>query len=632
MALPSITQRPEKDLIQVGEVYSYFTSKWNAVHNPIIYKITNDKWPTNSLDAEDNITGQADNNGLVEFTIAGHSYDALSWVTIADSDIENYNGVWQITETTANTITLDLPYEAGAIGTPTAQLYYNNYFTSVRLYAGIPSGHLLNLENPIAYRFLIKVKPDANNETLIDLAPLLRDYVNLLNDLNLVPNDTNRWSAFYIEFAENYDIISSGDIVAFTSNYTSDSLNIFYCSNSKMAFQHRFGYNMGEWVMQDSGVAGEFMTKFEKPKLWLSKYFDISCIIDETIINKVLTLVINEYSEAGALLALQTDAITLQDEGVYRLQLNAYPFNDLTDFIKIWIRYEGASDQMFTDPTFLNGLADWTQSDESGDGAVWGLLLGQVWCLGFGVDNSYYLYQTIAISNGAGYTIRVQVTALLNNSTMHVVGYTGAVWKTIDSFNVPSDGLYEFDFISDDNYTDIGIWFESVSGPSFSVILLMLSLYEQAGAPIIVSEEKTINIERECSDQSIYLTWLNNLGGWEYFNFTARKEYGIEISDDETFTKQIFEEDDYINGETVESYLTMKARRSVKVISQFLTQDEVQAIATIKHSIMVQEITDAGKITVLIDKGSFKVREDRQKLFTIEFDLIYTDDIPIQNP
>ena len=89
---------------------------------------------------------------------------------------------------------------------------------------------------------------------------------------------------------------------------------------------------------------------------------------------------------------------------------------------------------------------------------------------------------------------------------------------------------------------------------------------------------------------------------------------------------------DFVNGETVTALEQVKARETRVVRSQFLTQTQVTAIANIKTSIRVQQIRDDDtKITVLVDKGSFRIREDQQKLYTIEFAIRYTDLIPVQD-
>lgn len=475
MALPSITSRPSKTI-------GSFTSKWNAVHNPIVYKITNDKWPTNSVDSADNITDHTDYAGNVEFTIAGHSYSALQWVTIASSDISSYNGVWQITAITTNTIILDLPYEAGTLGSPTALKYYQNYHLLIQVYAGIPGTHTLTADDPIEFIATQRAIPGLDNIALVDVSELVRDKIIMAN--SPANNDENLWTAFYIYYSESYDNVVSGEIVQAISAYTDDSANIFFATHAKMLFQNTYGGNVGEWVIT-SNHQGKLLTKFSQSALWPGLYFDICFALNTNSTGVSYT----EYDKAGSSLNTGTVSFTYQDEGIYRIRLDTISFLDNTDYIII-----------------------------------------------------------------------------------HVMAGTN-------------------------------------------------------------SEDLRIDIIRECSNQNVYLTWLNNLGGFDYWNFTARSEYGSEFGDTETFKKNIFQDwdENFVNGETVESFNKIEAWNNITVRSQLLTREQIDGIANIKYSPLVQQIRDDGsKITVLIDKEDFKIREDHQRLFSIEFKLRYTNKIPVQ--
>lgn len=492
MALPTITQRPITDIINPGDVYPCLESRWNALHNPVVYEILNDKWPVNNLDAADSITAHADDNGNVQFTIAGHSYNALEWVTIAGSGVTSYNGVWQIIDTAVNTITLDLAYEAGAIGGAiTATLYYQNYHSLIQVYAGIPLAHILAAEDPIVLVATIKALPDDNNTSKVDVSSLARDHINLLNELGLIDNDTNLWTAIYIKFAESYDTVSAGEVVQFTSSYTDDSAETVYGVQAKMPFQNEYGGNMGAYVPSECG-GGLFLTKFMDPVIWADWYYDLSFIVDPAYTSG-LTFVYSEYDINQTLVSSgNTINITDLDEGIYRRQLNTVSFT-------------------------------------------------------------------------AG--------------TVYIIG--ALMW----------------------------------------------------GGSAISANQKII-INSDCENQSIYLTWLNNLGGWDYWNFTAEKEYGIDIEDSSEFDSNVFVDwpTTFINGETVTALEEVKARNTRTVRSQFVTETQVQAIANITTSIRVQEIrADGTKITVLVDKRSFKIWEDNEKLYSIEFTLRYTDLIPVQN-
>ena len=73
-----------------------------------------------------------------------------------------------------------------------------------------------------------------------------------------------------------------------------------------------------------------------------------------------------------------------------------------------------------------------------------------------------------------------------------------------------------------------------------------------SGETCTLSEKKTINVDSECNNQEIYLTWLNELGGWDYWKFTAEKDYSLNINNKETIQRNIFNDWDntFINGDT----------------------------------------------------------------------------------
>lgn len=125
---------------------------------------------------------------------------------------------------------------------------------------------------------------------------------------------------------------------------------------------------------------------------------------------------------------------------------------------------------------------------------------------------------------------------------------------------------------------------------------------------------------------SIDLMWLNTLGGWEHWNFTAWKTYGFDITEVRTIERDIFQnwDTDFIAGQTEREHISLKASEAITVRSQDLTLQQINAIARIKYSIKVNDETIVARIvTVLVDKGSFQYRTDADKRHTIEFIIRY---------
>ena len=149
-----------------------------------------------------------------------------------------------------------------------------------------------------------------------------------------------------------------------------------------------------------------------------------------------------------------------------------------------------------------------------------------------------------------------------------------------------------------------------------------------------ISETKTFLIDCECSNHGIVLSWLNYLGGFEYWYFTAEKDYTVTIEESGTTNKNIFPQWPSSYGQfadTIQKETYRKSRNGLVVRSQHITQNQLEAIQYIKTSPLVQIVNSrTDRRTVIPDTDSFTVRKDNQDLFEITFNLTYTDEIPSQ--
>jgi len=317
------------------------------------------------------------------------------------------------------------------------------------------------------------------------------------------------------------------------------------------------------------------------------------------------------------------------DEGVYRIQANDKEFG-IAESIKAYIRMLKSH---VLNPYFDVSLAPWENTASLGP-------ISWTWGAGGtadanipGANNTFILAQFgKSFETGKKYHWKIEITAITGLLRFYVRGYDGG-WNIIEDTGgvrySSTVGEMAGSFIAGADYTGIGFAFGAPPGFPSTIEVTRFDVWEVAD-----SGDVDLLINSDCEKQSIYLTWINNLGGWDYWNFTAEKEYGIDIEDSSEFDANIFNDwdDNFINGETVTALETVRARNTRTVRSQFLTRTQADAIANIKTSIRVQQIRDDGtKITVLIDKKGFKIREDQQKLFTIEFSLRYTDLIPVQD-
>lgn len=122
---------------------------------------------------------------------------------------------------------------------------------------------------------------------------------------------------------------------------------------------------------------------------------------------------------------------------------------------------------------------------------------------------------------------------------------------------------------------------------------------------------------------SIVLNWYSPIGGLETFNFTAQKSYGYDINNVQTAQRDVFNnwDTDFIDGFIEYDTINIEANQRIIVRSQNLTQQQIDAIATIKLS---PRIIDAdNEVGVLIDRSSFVYRTDNDKRYSIQFFITY---------
>lgn len=152
----------------------------------------------------------------------------------------------------------------------------------------------------------------------------------------------------------------------------------------------------------------------------------------------------------------------------------------------------------------------------------------------------------------------------------------------------------------------------------------------------VISETKTFLIDCSCSKQDIVLVWVNNLGGYSYWKFTAEKDYGIEIAEAGEIRKNIFpnwNKSYGANADTIRKQTFRQSNKFITVRSQYLNDDQINAISYIKSSILVQiQVSRSDRRTVLLDSDSFIVITDSEytTLHSISFNISFTDDIPAQ--
>lgn len=149
------------------------------------------------------------------------------------------------------------------------------------------------------------------------------------------------------------------------------------------------------------------------------------------------------------------------------------------------------------------------------------------------------------------------------------------------------------------------------------------------------SEILRINISTDCTAQDFYVTWLNSLGGYDYWNFTAEAQYGTDTIESKTQEKNIYsnwprsysEFSDTILGQTVR-----RTRDNIILNSQYLSETEMDGLSLIFESPLVQEVNSVyDRCTIILEGGSFNKSIDNQKLLMVTTKARYTYENPSQS-
>jgi hypothetical protein len=432
-----------------------------------------------------------------------------------------------------------------------------------------------------------------------------------------------------------------------------------YAINGTRQFQNVIGGNFGDYVQNfnDEVYLNKFLTHFENPIWFNSLYFDLSTIIPKSTfdgtIDNTLYYLINEYTEGGGFIQRQDIELETKDDGVYRLPVSDLTLDEDTENFNIQIyqlpqnrledgnggMFDYSSDPLGTAPSDWNIIADFmdllsrsTNYAQAGDASLrmdfqtsFPGDTYDLWHTGTNISvnqNSFYIiegYVLLPTGTDPLYDLELylQPVGLFNTSTesyVYTQGDSLDTWRYIKSV-----------FYTGSN-TNITIKAAALTPDVENGLTVYIDTITVKGPAQNLSEIKNIKVDNSCTKQNIYLTWLNNLGAWEYFNFTAQKDYSVEIDESKKITRDIFNNWDtgFISGETQDDFIGIQAFEKKRVRSQFMTLEALQAVAKIKYAIRTQEIMeDDTKITVLVDKGSFKVHSDGDKLFSIEFDISY---------
>lgn len=632
---------------------------WSAVHLPIVYEVTTSLYPF-STTTPLGIVSIDNNNGFARLRLTGDfsaSSDVLyplEFIRITNATDSRLNSIWQIQDITYSGgqayVTIDLAYRGDYVQTSSqVRRYYSNYALIVRVYAGI-TGAPGATKKPMELAATLKFIPDSNNTVKFSISEILQSYVKMRNAVgdDTMPNNIDFFTEFYVTYQETYDysfgytlLRSEGSITTDTPDYIGKAVN------SKLIFGNPYSGYLSDYIMNTS--TAKFLTLFAIPVLFACQDSETPCYQDISFINPSGGGALQKkFYKNGIVQTTVSEEIPDKGPGVYRMPLNTTGVNMcLYDEVGVQL-IESATIPTFDGPpeygTVKNiggnhwgGVADHIFSNsEAGDDAPFGNIMYYPCVMPKGTYTLSFNVRRVNASGSfsEGGPSRFYLVGL--DASTNVVeeqefqDFTGA---DLTSGNKSKTG--SFQFVVDEDVEYLGLWYHmDFPSPTSIIAHEVYSLTITDFVPDGISEEKRFRIDCGCSAQELKLTWVNNLGGFDYWTFKAEKDYITEVVNTQESEKNVLPQWPQSYGHTSDTirYETMRiSRRQYIIRSQNgLTVDEAFALSYIGSSPLVQLIDKDGRRTVIVGNGSFRIMSDGEKLLEIEFTITETADIPAQ--
>ena len=331
----------------VGGTIDIAGHNWNAVHLPIVYKLTNDKWPTNSVDTLRTVSSYANDNGYTKLTCSGAleaNITELEYVKVTFTG--GTSAIYQVlTWYSTSIVTINLAY-AGGITFVSVQYYYNNYRAKIRVYGGLASTHFYATQKPYVLITEQSIIPDSSGVITFNIAEFLKSQVSVLkNDLlkGTLQNNLDAFCMFYITYAEGYDYSVGGyTVLDFVGSYTDDSTSFQgFAVNADLPFKNLYSGYLSEFVYGSTTTKLKFLTPSLYPVLNAGYFFDISFVNQ---IGARLRMKREAYVN-GVVRNLFFDDINDYGVGIYRYEVaQSIYLEDRIDLTLQWQDYTGYID------------------------------------------------------------------------------------------------------------------------------------------------------------------------------------------------------------------------------------------------------------------------------------------------
>lgn len=623
----------------VGEI------KQSCVHLPIQYQLESSKFPTNSFDTTRFVNAFYNDNGFIKITLSGEitNCEALDYLFISGTSVDDLDGAFQIlTKHSTTQFTIAAPYSlaSGSVYTyasATAVKYYNNYNVKIRVYGGLPTGHEWQELKP--YELIIEesVKPDSSGVIKYNVAEKLKEKIEIqFNRPNFdsMPYDLDRFCLFYIEYAESYDSSNGLTVSNFTDSYTSDRLNFEGIAiDAKNEFKDRYSGYLSDFVYCDEDHPAKFLTDAVQPVLFNGWPFDLSIINNYGV--ATFLLVEDAYNSSDVLLGTYlTENNDKQNEGVLRLPIsdrggsyqNCYLANSIVVLpATSWNDGPGG----FGFVTFTKGVNTLSRSSTASEVIV-----------------AEQIIEDIDLNNFNPVTITITVTGIWSAIGAFVALYIFDKSGTngrLEQVLISSNGITQLTVTSASSNPGASTFSNltvraDVAGYASGTMNISIQIepeYLIAKGETVYSEVKRVDINSQCYSEYIYLEWKNKRSGFDKWLFTGFKDVNVNIIGTQEKDRNIYLDWDKSYNEsadTITEETSRTSRQEFVVRSQNVTEDQINYIAGIKTSALVEQVTSIyDRRRVIVDRSSFTIKQEGDKLYNISFTIKYTNNIASQS-
>lgn len=170
--------------------------------------------------------------------------------------------------------------------------------------------------------------------------------------------------------------------------------------------------------------------------------------------------------------------------------------------------------------------------------------------------------------------------------------------------------------VQDDGVTDyLGVNRLMMAGnPADLVHFFQIQLFRGiSGAPTFVTKPIIVRTITPCdNDPYVYLKWINNLGGWDYFRFGFNQAISMQARNDTVIKRNVF---DWATDQTINDVVKKAANKKNTFGVNDLEWEQVAGLEQIATSPRVQLLVRENPIywqTVIITPGSFNLYETRK--------------------